>query len=698
MSSSRSNNNWRERGDDKKRASDDYPRKDGGKVEKKRPKLTGSGIPENARLFQIKAGRDLPSITERSNGIISEFRATCAIFGVPLCQENLSRFIRNQRPKGKGQLSEPYLNDEECRKHNLTILDPRATVGQHQKLLSGSITSSSRPPPSRESPASNRASAPSLPKSHHPGGVGKYKGSPHLASSSQNPLPSGLHSTRDPSPMDEDEVFHAPLDSELNRLKAGLEPATEHSKVKGKEPLPEYEEVFLRPRVDDPCSYEELVGPARNRAIIQRQQGCLSPRTLVTVRPKAPSPSSSRDVPPSPCLDGTSDPCSSNTNLREKEPGSNRYNIDAVLSLVERLKNLDVDVVINESKLKSNPTYRNEKLASFTALVDDRRAFLYKTISGVREMLVDATSELQTLLRIRQPTIRHLDNEHAYSDASLVSIRRDWTSVLVESQLKVKEARAKQLTLLQSPPPPPPPPPALVLATPRRLSANVRLPPNHPLTPKKEALAIDLDGESLTDTTTASVGSVSDDDNPPDPRQVIPSASSSRRKAPRHSVSRPRAPGVDESKSRRFDVEGITKRLTLLQYRHRRSGPSSPARPSLAVSKKDDALALLAKTSARVGQTSSLAVIPPTDTSSSKLETSVLVKHTLTEQTTPLLVPSTAPDAALIVREDPAARVDEENPVNNGEPIEVDDDDSPSSTPPCSPYPTLRDLVLDSSS
>ncbi|KAI8844918.1 hypothetical protein BC829DRAFT_434909 [Chytridium lagenaria] len=231
--------NWRDRGNDKGRVSKDYPRKDGGKVNKTRPKLTGSGIPENARLFQIKAGRDLPSITERSNGIISEFRATCAIFGVPLCQENLSRFIRNQRPKGKGQLSEPYLNDQECRKHNLTILDPRATVGQHQKVLSGSMVSTPRPSPSREDPVSKKTPATSLPDSRCSDVAGASSGR-YLSSVS--------------SPIDEDEVVHPSpgdiLAPRLNKLKAGLKPATsEHPKGKGKEPLlkHEYDEVFLRP-------------------------------------------------------------------------------------------------------------------------------------------------------------------------------------------------------------------------------------------------------------------------------------------------------------------------------------------------------------------------------------------------------------------------------------------------------------------
>ncbi|KAI8849989.1 hypothetical protein BC829DRAFT_442649 [Chytridium lagenaria] len=506
MSSSRSNNNWRERGDDKRRVVTITLAKMGAKWKRKDPNSPGLASQKMPASSRSRLEETFPPSLSDPMESFPNFAATCAILECAL--------------SGK-----PYYR------------------WPASKLLSGSITSSSRPPPSRESPASNRASAPSLPKPHHPGGVGKYKGLPHLASLSQNPLPSGRHSTRDPSPMDEDEVVHAPLDGEqasrLIRLKAGLEPATEHSKVKGKEPLPEYEEVFLRPRVDDPCSYEEL----------------------------SPHPSDSTPK-------GT---------------------LTFFLSGRSAIPLLD-----------ERPTL---KLASFTALVDDRRAFLYKTISGAREML---------------PTIRHLDNEHAYSDASLVSIRRDWTSVLVEIPSTTSSTAS-----------------SVVLAIPWRLSAN-------------EALAIDLEGESLTDTTTASVDSVSDDDNPPTPVRSFPPPPLLAARL--HAIRRPALEPLDT------DIVGLDLPLLLAH-------PSqSPGRmmPSLA-----------SKTSARVSQTSSLAVIPPTDASSSKLETS---------------------DAALIVREDPAGRVDEQNPVNNGEPIEVDDDDSPSSTSPCSPYPTLRDLVLESSS
>ncbi|KAI8829084.1 hypothetical protein BC829DRAFT_450291 [Chytridium lagenaria] len=550
--------------------------------------------------------------------MISGFYSQCALFHIPICEENLTRFLRNQN-RGRNDRSEPYLNAAECEARKITVLDPSATVGQHQRILShnpqGHPTSSNRrPPPSREAPVSKKTPASS--GSRHPGHVSN-DGLSHLASSSSAPLRDSRRHTRDSSPMDEDEVVLVGYSPPTNQLKAGFEPATfEHSNGKGKEPLIEYDEVFLHPKVGDSSAYEELVGADRDRAILQRSEGRLSPLTLVTVRPRVPPPPPPRDDGPSRRLDDptTSRHRSTSTNPREKEPGSNRFNIDAVLDLAERLKGLGMEVHISESKLKSNSTYRNEKLASFTALVDERRKYLYKTISGIRELLVDCTSELQSLLGTRQPTIRQLGDEPTYSDGALVSIRHDWNSVLIESQLKVKEA---PLTPSSAPAPP------------RRHGMEVRLPPNHPLLRRDEQTVIDVDGESRTDTTTASVGSVSDDDDHHDPRQVAPPVPSVRRKAPRFQSSSSRVHGVEDSRHKKLDVDGITRRLTLLQYRQRRSGPLPPAPPNLS---------------------------PSTDV---------------------------APNASPITCEDPAAAFprttlsvgdDEESPVNDGEPIAVDDD------------------------
>ncbi|KAI8849648.1 hypothetical protein BC829DRAFT_442869 [Chytridium lagenaria] len=358
---------------------------------------------------------------------------------------------------------------------------------QQHHLDSGVGRDGSREDHTREDPVSKKVPAASLPDPRRSNVAGTS---------------SGRHLSRDLSPMDEDEVVHpspgGKLAPRINKLKAGLEPGTsEHPKSKGKEPLleHEYDEVFLCPKANDPSSYKELTGAARDHAILQRREGCLSPRTLVTVRPKASA--ASRDAPPSPYLDDSSSSRHrSSSKPREKDPAA-------------------IDITLMPSSL-----------------------------SGIRELLVDCTSELQSLLGTRQPTIRLLEDEDAYSDAALVSIRHDWNSVLLESQLKVKEA---------------PLIPAVAPAPPRRSSVGVRLPPNHPLIRRDEGSVIDVDGESRTDTTTASVGSVSDDEDHPDPRQS----------------SRPRAHGLDDTRHKKVDVDGITRRLTLLQYRQRRSGPSS---------------------------------------------------------------------------------------------------------------------------
>ncbi|KAI8848313.1 hypothetical protein BC829DRAFT_443833 [Chytridium lagenaria] len=412
-----------------------------------------TGIPENARLFQIKAGRDLPSIKERSNGIISEFRATCAIFQVPICQENLTRFIRNQN-KGKTELSDPYLDASECETRGITVLDPR--------LLSFVKSS---PSPSREAPVAKKTVVASS-GSRRPGGVSKDEDRlSHLASSSRNPR--SHHCTRESS-------YDDPMDEDDEVLRAGFEPASsEHMTNKGKEPLPdvvEWDEVFLFPKSKDPTSFEELLGVHRDQAIRQRAEGSLDPRILITRRRRAKT---------------------------ERTLGSNRYNIDLVFHLVQRLGDLGVEVTINEGQLKVTLLTR-----------------LYKTINGVRDMLVDSTNELAMLMGCGAFNIRQLNAETDYTDAALVAVRHDLTSCLVNSQMKVKEMRDRLTSL---------------------------------------ALA-------------------------------------SRRRAPRHPLSRPRVYGLANTKHLTSDVEGITKKLTLLQYRELRSGSSTPSsRPPLPLLRSADA-------------------------------------------------------------------------------------------------------------
>ncbi|KAI8849257.1 hypothetical protein BC829DRAFT_443086 [Chytridium lagenaria] len=603
-----------------------------------------TGIPENARLFQIKAGRDLPSIKERSNGIISEFRATCAIFQVPICQENLTRFIRNQN-KGQTELSDPYLDASECKTRGITVLDPRATAGQHQKRG-----------PSRQERTVVASSG-----SRHPGGVSKDEDRlSHL-----HLHPAIL------APIIDDEVVRVFSDDEhtsnLRKLRAGFEPASsEHMTNKGKEPLPII-----------------AWGSLRDQAIRQRAEGSLDPRILITRR---------RRVPPAPltppaCFNPADDAehgrsCSNSYPKTERTLGSNRYNIDLVFHLVQRLGDLGVEVTINEGRLKSNVAYRNERLESLTSLVDERRKRLYKTINGARDMLVDSTNELAMLMGCGAFNIRQLDAATEYTDAALVAVRHDLTSCLVNSQMKVKEMRDRLTTHRHPSSPPAPAPVPLVpsVPTPRALlkqRSQVRLPQDHPLNNvgKKQLPLTSLssvDGDSLTDTTTSSVGSASDDDDHTDPRQVAPVALASRRKAPRHPLSRYRVHGLANTKHLTSDVEGITKKLTLLQYRELRSGSSTTcSRPPLP---------LLRSADADVGNNT-----PLVDSHAPK----VLTKGSNAS--------SADPAAAIPLTALPVG-VDEPNPVNDGELIEVDDSVSPSSTPPRSPSPTLRDLVLDATS
>ncbi|KAI8847673.1 hypothetical protein BC829DRAFT_444459 [Chytridium lagenaria] len=506
---------------------------------------------------------------------------------------------------GKTELSDPYLDASECETRGITVLDTRATAGQNQKRG-----------PSRQE---DRRCLLWLSR---PGGVSKDEDRlSHLASSSRNPR--SHHCTRESSyddPMDEDdEVVRVFSDDEhtsnLRKLRAGFEPASsEHMTNKGKEPLPdvvEWDEVFLFPKSKDPTSFEELLGVHRDQAIRQRAEGSLDPRILITRR---------RRVPPAPLT-----PPACFNPADDAEHGRSAPTATPKPSGHLRLGDLGVEVTVNEGRLKSNVAYRNERLESLTSLVDERRKRLYKTINGVRDMLVDSTNELAMLMGCGAFNIRQLDAATEYTDAALVAVRHDLTSCLVNSQMKVKEMRDR-LTSRRHPSSPPAPPPR----------SQVRLPLNHPLNNVgKEQLPLtslsSVDGDSLTDTTTSSVGSASDDDDHTDPRQE-------------------------------------SKKLTLLQYRELRSGSSTPSsRPPLP---------LLRSVDADVGKNT-----PLVDGHAPK----VLTMGSNT---------SSAEPAAAIPRTALPVGVDEPNPVNDSELIDVDDAVSPSSTPPRSPSPTLRDLSL----
>ncbi|KAI8837315.1 hypothetical protein BC829DRAFT_447717 [Chytridium lagenaria] len=574
-----------------------------------------------------------------------------------------------------------YLNEEECRRHNLTVLDPRATVGQHQRLLADP-TSSRRPPPSREAPVSQRTKA--APSGFVPSKSSEKKNDfdnrSHLGSSTRSPPPRRRHSTQgssDHDPMDEDDaIVHVLSDDEppstSNQLRAGLEPAkSKQPNDKGKQPLLEYE--------------EELVGPDREHAILQRQDGCLSPHILVTVRPRVPTV-----APPSHPTTLNPEPHRSSTvgdSKPERKPGSNRYNIDLVFKLAKRLEDLGVEVTVSERRVKSSVAYRTEKIESFTSLIADRRERLYSLMCGARDMHF---------------AIRQLDVQSAYTDAALTAIRKDLTSSAMESQIKANNLR-EQRTSRSPPPPPPPPAPAPTLLAASRLTTfpsvplkrktPVNLPPNHFLNSVRKkkvspTSTSSVDSDWLTDTTTASVGSVSDDDNLLDSCQVVPPSSSSRPKAPRYLVSRPRPHGVGDAVHKTLDVDGITNRLTLLQYRQRRAGSSSPSRKALVLFKKPDTSGARTHELVEVVKTSS-----KRPTSPSVESVALGPAHTVSADA----AADNAPDpiapvlhTALVVEDDGVM------PVESSELVVVDDEDmiSTSSTPSRSPSPTLRDLVI----
>ncbi|KAI8852098.1 hypothetical protein BC829DRAFT_441087 [Chytridium lagenaria] len=343
-------------------------------------------------------------------------------------------------------------------------------------------------------------------------------------------LPSRCHLSRqssdDDNHMDEDEWFTSyPMrNTPLPPTAQGrLEPATsEQCKDKGKEPLPEYEKSFFVQRPPT-LLYEELVGPDRDQpsvdvkmVVLISYPGHRAVHPLLILVP----------IDLNPPLPTTSDP------NPEKLPGSNRYNVDLVLKLVNRLKDLGVDVTVNDQRLRGNVTYRNEKIASFTSLVTSRRERLYSLMSGARDMLVESSKEIAQLTSTEALNIRRLDAESAYSDAALATVRKDLTSSSMESQMRLNRLR-NQLPHSASFSAPPlrwflcPRGPVALRSAPLPATLQkkvpVRLPPNHPLNHvekrKNHLRSFSVDSESLTDTTTASAA-----------LSVVSSASASRRK------------------------------------------------------------------------------------------------------------------------------------------------------------------------
>ncbi|KAI8852391.1 hypothetical protein BC829DRAFT_414640 [Chytridium lagenaria] len=465
-----------------------------GRVEKKkpRPRLNGAGIPENARLLSLKAGTDLPIIKDLSNNIMAQFRAMNALLGIPFCHENLNRFMRNQRPRRKGELDERYLSNEECKSLGILILDSRGTVAQHQRALeAGRMPPPPPPPPGPPPVKKNVVKAAAAAKTTIIVDSDDENDLSQVASSSRRPVERQKTLSSGPlEPMDCDaddgnmKSSYVPRDVRRNSLEETGQPSQD-------------EEIYLFQPEDNPSILEELTGAELEEAIRQRNAGQLDPRVIILKR-RAPA------LPVVPPPETTSQA----STRREKELGSGRSNIAVIHLMADRLKVLEVDVNLNESRLNRDPTYRSQKLDSVISLVTQRRQYLHNTAVKIRTMIVETSARISAIDGFAPLTVKELSPEKKFSDASLVSIRRELAASLLDSQMRLHdlEAGLKQGSYMPAMPPPPPEPRDTVM------------------TSSDEAVNT---FDTTTDTTTASRGSVnaSDDesdasDQPPDPRQV----------------------------------------------------------------------------------------------------------------------------------------------------------------------------------
>ncbi|KAI8854695.1 hypothetical protein BC829DRAFT_438990 [Chytridium lagenaria] len=418
--------------------------------------------------------------------------------------------------------SAPLARSSRVRNSRNKVLDPRATAGQHQKVLSdpqGSSALSNRRPLSLERPQSPRR--PSLP-------------------------PLALATL----------VVLARMRPPFSPSIFIRNPRSHHF---------EWDEVFLFP-IQGSTSFEELLGVHRGPSIRQRAEGSLDPAysslgaVVYLLHLLLHQHASILLMMPSMAALLNSYP------KAERTLGSNRYNIDLVFHLVQRLGDLGVEVTINEGQLKSNVAYRNERLESFTSLVDERRKRLYKTINGVRDMLIDSTNELAMLMGCGAFNIRQLDAETEYTDAALVA---------------VKEMR-NRLTSHRHPSSPPAPPPVL-WSLQYQLPGSAETEKSGPSSPEPSP---QQRWEGTTPTYQPLLVMTMTTPTPVRWLQLLLLLAV----APRHPLSRPRVYGLANTKHLTSDVEGITKKLTLLQYRELRSGSSTPSsRPPLPLLRSVDA-------------------------------------------------------------------------------------------------------------
>ncbi|KAI8847805.1 hypothetical protein BC829DRAFT_418122 [Chytridium lagenaria] len=473
------------------------------KTKKRRPKLNGAGIPENARLLSLKAGTDLPIIKDLSNNFMAQFRAMNALLGVPFCHENINRFMRNQRPRRNGE-------------RERTTANKTPSVANKRAPLPISVDNSDdEDVPSAASSSRVR---------HHE----------RL----------GTKSSRHSDPMDCDDDNssrgrYTPRDIRRNSLD-GIGSSTD-------------DEIFLLASDDNPSVFEELEGSDRDEAIRQRKAGNLDPRVLVTKRPGS---SSSRTT-PKPSGEASANPAS----RREKELTSNGSKIAVIRLMVDRLKVLELDVSLSEPRLVRDPSYRNHKLDSVISLVTQRRQYLHNTSVKIRAMIVDTTARIGAIEGFEPLKVKELAPEKQFSDASLVAIRRELAASLLDNQMRLHdlESGLKESSFMPALPPPPPEP----RPRPSDMRENISKPPPVTKIAGKPVLdeVINL-VDTTTDTTTASRGSVnaSDDesdlsDHLADPRQVKPLVSGPPLRAPR---------GV---RHHGMLVDDLTTRLHRLEYK-----------------------------------------------------------------------------------------------------------------------------------
>ncbi|KAI8852393.1 hypothetical protein BC829DRAFT_414642 [Chytridium lagenaria] len=378
---------------------------------------------------------------------MAQFRAMNALLGIPFCHENLNRFMRNQRPRRKGELDERYLSNEECKSLGILILDSRGTVAQHQRALeAGRMPPPPPPPPGPPPVKKNVVKAAAAAKTTIIVDSDDENDLSQVASSSRRPVECKNLSSGPLEPMDCDaddgiKSSYVPRDVRRNSLEETGQPSQD-------------EEIYLFQPEDNPSILENLPGlnlkkPSAN--------GTLDSLTLALS-----SLNAERQL--------------SLSFLLLKPPPKPQLDV------------LEVDVNLNESRLNRDPTYRSQKLDSVISLVTQRRQYLHNTAVKIRTMIVETSARISAIDGFAPLTVKELAPEKKFSDASLVSIRRELAASLLDSWFKA----GSYMPAMPPPPPEPRGPPAAALEKRR-----------DPITPTKDTVMTSSDEAINTfDTTT----------------------------------------------------------------------------------------------------------------------------------------------------------------------------------------------------